>query len=160
MYGSSAPRLELPRREALRLFGMLLVGGALLPLPAAWADAGSDETAAFAAGTLAKVLAALGARPEANDAIQLSVPDFVENGAVVPVEVTSTLSGAQQLYIISEANPFPLVAKFGFPEGTEPYVSTRIKVASSCNIYAVVKSQDRYYSAVKATQVTVGGCGA
>lgn len=160
MLDSSVPRLELPRREALRLFGMLLAGGALLPLSAAWADAGSDESAAFAAGTLAKVLAALNARPEVSDAVRLSVPDFVENGAVVPVEVTSTLTGSQQLYLISEANPFPLVAQFRFPEGTEPYVSTRIKVASSCNIYAVVKSQDRYYSAVKATQVTVGGCGA
>jgi sulfur-oxidizing protein SoxY len=139
---------------------MLVLGGALLPQTAAWAQAGSDESAAFAAGTLAKVLAALDARPETNDSIHLSVPDFVENGAVVPIEVTSTLPGAQQLYIISEANPFPLVAKFSFPEGTEPYVSTRIKVASSCNIYAVVKSQDRYYSAMKLTQVTVGGCGA
>jgi sulfur-oxidizing protein SoxY len=150
----------MPRREALRLLRTLLIGGTLLPSAMAWADAGPDESAAFAAGTLNKVLAALKAQPNASDAVTLSVPDFVENGAVVPVEVTSTITGPQQLYIISESNPFPLVAKFDFPEGTAPFVSTRIKVASSCNIYAVVKSQDRYYSAVKATQVTVGGCGA
>jgi sulfur-oxidizing protein SoxY len=150
----------MPRREALRLLRTLLVGGALMPSLWAWADTVPEESAAFAAGTLARVLAALGAQPNASDALKLSVPDYVENGAVVPVELVSTLTGPQDFYIISEANPFPLVAKFSFPEGTEPYVSTRIKVASSCNITALVKSQDRYYSAVKATQVTVGGCGA
>jgi len=38
-------------------------------------------------------------------------------------------------------------------------VSTRIKVARSWNIYAVLQAEARYYSAVKATTVTVGGCG-
>jgi sulfur-oxidizing protein SoxY len=61
--------------------------------------------------------------------------------------------------LFSEANPFPLVARFFVPEGTLPYVSTRIKVAQSCNIYALVECEGRHYSAVKATTVTVGGCG-
>jgi sulfur-oxidizing protein SoxY len=92
--------------------------------------------------------------------ISLDVPDFVENGAMVPVEVTSRLAGAQDIYIISESNPFPLVARFSLPEGTEAFVATRIKVASSCNIYALVHSNGQFLSAMKATTVTVGGCGA
>jgi sulfur-oxidizing protein SoxY len=77
----------------------------------------------------------------------------------VPVEIASQLGGPQTIFVLSEANPFPLVARFFVPDGTLPYVSTRIKVAQSCNIYALVQSGARYYSAVKATTVTVGGCG-
>jgi len=77
----------------------------------------------------------------------------------VPVEVTSHLAGAQTLYVIAEANPYPMVARFNVPEGTDPYLATRIKVAQSCNIYAVVRSGEQLYWAAKATQVTIGGCG-
>jgi sulfur-oxidizing protein SoxY len=75
------------------------------------------------------------------------------------VEVTSEVAGSQTIFVFSEANPFPLVARFFVPEGTDPYVSTRIKVAGSCNIYALVQADGRFFSAVKSTTVTVGGCG-
>ena len=78
---------------------------------------------------------------------------------VVPVEVTSHLPDAQSIYLISESNPFPLVARLDFPEGTVPYVATRIKVAQSCNIYAVVRTGNQLVWTSKATQVTIGGCG-
>ena len=79
---------------------------------------------------------------------------------MVPVEISSRLPGPQDIYILSESNPFPLVARFSVPEGTDAFVSVRIKVASSCNIHALVHIEGRFLSAVKATTVTVGGCGA
>jgi len=145
------------RREALRLMAAALLAAGVLPWPAA--RAAENDALAFGSGSLEGALSALGATLDPSPEIRLTVPDFVENGSVVPVEVTSQLSGPQTIFLLSEANPFPLVARFFVPEGTLPYVSTRIKVARSCNIYAVVQAEDRYYSAVKATTVTVGGCG-
>jgi sulfur-oxidizing protein SoxY len=130
--------------------------GSCLPRGAAQAAA---EDSAFAVGSLKEVLGALGGQPAAGTQISIDVPDLVENGAVVPVEVTSDLPGAQSIYIVSEANPFPLVARLDFPEGTVPFIATRIKVAQSCNIYAVVRTGDQFVWASKGTQVTVGGCG-
>jgi sulfur-oxidizing protein SoxY len=171
MSGSSArlADLEAPdasvraRRRALVLFGGGLLGAALIPtvrLAAAEQAGLPGAKSVFGAGSLAEVLRMLDARPLPSDDISLRVPDFVENGAVVPVEIESRLSGVQDIYIISESNPFPLVARFSVPDGTEAFVSTRIKVASSCSIHALVQSNGQFFSAVKATTVTVGGCGA
>lgn len=154
-----APRPEASssRREALRLMAAALAAAGVLRWPAALAA--ENEALAFGSGSLEGALRALGAALDPSPQIRLTVPDFVENGSVVPVEVTSQLGGAQTIFVLSEANPFPLVARFLVPEGTLPYVSTRIKVARSCNIYALVAADGRCYSAVKATTVTVGGCG-
>jgi sulfur-oxidizing protein SoxY len=165
MYAWFAPRPDAPsdaaaaadRRAALRLMAAALVATGVLPWPAA--RAGENDALAFASGSLEAALRALGATLDASPKIRLAVPDFVDNGAVVPVEVTSQLSGPQTIFVLSEANPFPLVARFVVPDGTLPYVSTRIKVAKSCNIVALVLADGRFYSAVKATTVTVGGCG-
>ncbi len=144
------------RREVLRLMAAALVAAGVPP----WAArAAENDALAFASGSLEGALSALGGNLDPSPAIRLTVPDFVENGSVVPVEVTSELGGPQTFFLFSEANPFPLVARFFVPEGTVPYVSTRIKVAQSCNIYALVQADGRYYSAVKATTVTIGGCG-
>jgi sulfur-oxidizing protein SoxY len=173
MSGSSAPPADLheesgsrlaARRRALSMVGRALFAATLFPalrLRAETAPAAMNAAKpAFGAGSFAEVLRLLEASPTPSDDIALAVPDFVENGAMVPVEITSRLPGAQDIYIISEANPFPLVARFSVPDGTEAFVSTRIKVASSCNIHALVQSEGRFMSAVKATTVTVGGCGA
>jgi sulfur-oxidizing protein SoxY len=171
--GSSAPRAEFrrepetqlaSRRRALEILGRALLAATMLPalrLRAETAQAAVTAVKpAFGAGSLAEVLQLLDAHPVPSDDISLVVPDFVENGALVPVEITSRVPGAQQIYIISEANPFPLVARFSVPDATEAFVATRIKVANSCNIHALVQSDGRFLSAVKATTVTVGGCGA
>ncbi len=168
----SARRAELPpaervrlaaRRRALGMCCRAVFAAALVPalrLRAEPARAALTPKSPFGAGSLGEVLRLLDAHPAASDDLSLVVPDFVENGALVPVEITSRVPGAQDIYIISETNPFPLVARFSIPDGTEAFVSTRIKVASSGNVHALVQTEDRWLSTVKATTVTVGGCGA
>lgn len=173
MSGSSDPPAELlqtgdgqpvGRRRALVTLGHGLVATLLIPAFRLHAESAAPVAgivkSAFGAGSLAEVLRLLGASPTLSDQISLDVPDFFENGAMVPVEITSRLPGAQEIYIISESNPFPLVARFSMLDRTEAFVSTRIKVASSCNIHALVQYQGRFLSAVKPTTVAVGGCGA
>jgi sulfur-oxidizing protein SoxY len=148
------------RRRALGVLGAALLGAALTPALRARAASVAAAKPVFGAGSLAEVLSLLDARPTPSADVLLDVPDFVENGALVPVEITSHVRGTEEIYIVSEANPFPLVARFSVQDGTEAFVSTRIKVASSCNILALIRANGEFFSASKATTVTVGGCGA
>ncbi len=89
--------------------------------------------------------------------ITIKAPDIAENGAVVPVTVTTKLS-AGSISIIAEKNPIPLVASYNLSNTTEGYVATRIKMGTTSNVIAVVKSDGKLYSAKKEVKVTVGGC--
>src|SRR5256885_202521 len=44
--------------------------------------------------------------------IAITAPDIAENGAVVPVAVTSKIPNTQIISILAEKNPFPLAASF------------------------------------------------
>lgn len=154
---SAAEPPEAARRQTLKALSAALLAYGLVPQAPIFAA--ENPALAFGAGSLEGALSALGAKLDPSERVALTVPDFVENGSMVPVEVTSQLSGAQTVFVFSEANPFPLIARFSIPEGTQPFIATRIKVAESCNIFALVHAGGRYYSAVKSTRVTVGGCG-
>ena len=90
--------------------------------------------------------------------IVITAPDIAENGAVVPIAVTSKVPNTQSISIIAEKNPFPLAATFDFAGG-DAYVSTRVKLGQTSNVRAVVKADGKYYTVVKEVKVTVGGCG-
>lgn len=119
----------------------------------------AEEDLAFDAATMQEALRALGGVPAVGSQVVLTVPDLAENGAVVPVTVDCNLPGAHEIFIVVEANPNPLCVRFTIPQGTEPFVSTRIKMAESSNIYAVVRANGKLYSTFRSTAVTVGGCG-
>ena len=40
-----------------------------------------------------------------------------------------------------------------------PAISTRVKMAQTSNVYALVKADGKYYVASKEIKVTLGGCG-
>ena len=89
----------------------------------------------------------------------MSTPDIAENGAVVPIGVTSTIPKTERIAILVEKNPNMLAASFDLPAGTEPTVTTRVKMGQSSNVYALVKADGKYYVAQKEVKVTLGGCG-
>ena len=146
------------RRRALKQGGAfaVLVGCGLLTARQAQA---AVDGAAFEVKTLAEALKLLGGTPADSKELSISSPDIAENGAVVPIAVTSKLPKTQEIYILVEKNPQPLAATFTVPEGTEPFVSTRVKMGQSTNVYAVVKADGKLYSTAKETKVTLGGCG-
>ncbi|MGB5260034.1 MAG: thiosulfate oxidation carrier protein SoxY [Gammaproteobacteria bacterium] len=95
----------------------------------------------------------------ASDKIKIKAPDIAENGAVVPVSITTDIAGAKSISIITEKNQTPLTASFDLGTGAEGYVSTRVKMGKTSNLIAVVKADGKLYSAVKEVKVTIGGCG-
>mgnify|MGYP001827734489 FL=1 len=94
-----------------------------------------------------------------SDKIKIKAPDIAENGAVVPVSVTTDISGASSISIIAEKNANPLAASFDLGPGTEGYVSTRIKMGKTASVIAVVKADGKLHSTGKEVKVTIGGCG-
>ena len=110
-------------------------------------------------GAFADALRATGGELASSADIALRVPPLAENGAFVPVTVSSALAGTQEISIVVATNPNPMVVRFTIPDGTEPFVSTRVKVASSGRVYALVKADEKLYATFADTQVTVGGCG-
>ncbi|MCC6533711.1 MAG: thiosulfate oxidation carrier protein SoxY [Burkholderiales bacterium] len=127
---------------------------AVMPAGAARNAAGFDSKAA------AEAVKHLGATDalESKDII-ITAPDIAENGAVVPIAVTSKLPNTQSISIIAEKNPFPLAATFDFGSGAEGYASVRLKMGQTSNVRAIVKADGKFYTAVKEVKVTVGGCG-
>ena len=116
---------------------------------------------AFKAGTAGDVITSLFDAGEVTPSadIKIKAPDIAENGAVVPITVTTSLPNLETIAIIAEKNPAPLAASFDLGGASEGYVSTRIKMGKTSNVVAVVKSGGKLYSASKEVKVTIGGCG-
>ena len=116
--------------------------------------------AAFDAKSMADTLKALGAgSPVDSKDVQVTGPDIAENGAVVPVGVSTTLPNVSMVAILIEKNPNALAASFTLPEGTEAAVQTRVKMGQTSNVYALVKADGKFFMATKEIKVTLGGCG-
>ena len=92
-------------------------------------------------------------------AIHIDVHDVIENGAIVPVNITTELPAAESITILVAKNPNPLIATFNLGPGCSGSIATRIKVAQPSDIIAMVKSQGKLYSARKFVEVITGGCG-
>ena len=142
---------------AAGVIGVAIGAGLLTPreVLAAW------NKSAFEAKSVADARKALLGTTETTESTEITVkaPDIAENGAVVPVTVSSTLSGVTSISIFADKNPTPLTSTYELPDGTLPYISTRIKMAKTSNVIAVVKAGGKLYSARKEVKVTIGGCG-
>jgi sulfur-oxidizing protein SoxY len=137
------------------------LGLGAFPFPAfADADAKQWPSGAFSSKSEAETLKALyGKSAEASDKVNLDAPEIAENGAVVPIAVTSTLPNVTGIAILVLENPNVLAAAYKIPAGTQASVSNRLKMAKTGKVVAVVESGGKLYSASKEVKVTVGGCG-
>ena len=95
----------------------------------------------------------------ASDQIELKLPVIAENGAVVPVTISTSLENVESISIVVEKNPRPLAATFEILPGTLPEISSRIKMGQTSDVMAVVKTDHGIYSTAKEVKVTIGGCG-
>lgn len=90
--------------------------------------------------------------------VKLKAPDIAENGAVIPVTVSTKLIGSK-VAIFQDSNPESTVAIFTVPENGIINYSVRIKMAKTGTVTAVVESNGKLYSSSKIVKVTIGGCG-
>jgi sulfur-oxidizing protein SoxY len=156
--------LSATRRLILRGAGTVaLIGLGAVPfgLPAALAAANDKyPEEAFKQKNDADAIKALyGKAAEASDKVKMDAPEIAENGAVVPISVTTTLADVTSISFLVSENPIALVASYRIPAGTVPGVANRIKMAKTSNVIVVVEAGGKLYSAAKEVKVTVGGCG-
>jgi sulfur-oxidizing protein SoxY len=156
--------MDVKRREVLKTGGgvtLLTLLAAAGWLPAGEAAAADWNKVAFETNTMDATLKALGAGTPAQskDITFFQTPDIAENGAVVPIGVTSAIPKTEAIAILIEKNPNMLTAMFELPPGTEPSLSTRVKMGQSSNVYALVKADGKFFVASKEIKVTLGGCG-
>jgi sulfur-oxidizing protein SoxY len=151
------------RRTFLKSAGVagtvvVAIGAGLLKsgevLAAAW------NTTAFGAKNISDAMSGAGfaGAAESKD-IVIKAPEIAENGAVVPVEVTSNIAGTTSMAIFVEKNPTPMVGSFELMNGAEPYISTRIKMGQTSLVRVAVKAGGKTFMASKEVKVTIGGCG-
>jgi sulfur-oxidizing protein SoxY len=155
---STTRRLILQGAGAVALVGLGNVAFGLAPAFAAAND--KYPEAAFKAKSDADAIKALyGRSAEPSEKVKLDAPEIAENGAVVPISVSTGLTEVTSISILVAENPNALAASYRIPAGTMPSVGNRLKMAKTSNVIAIVEAGGRLYSATKEVKVTVGGCG-
>jgi sulfur-oxidizing protein SoxY len=144
---------NLSRRTVLGALAALLLQP-LAALAAAW---NKDAFGAKSAPDALKSLGIAGAAPSKD--VVIEAPEIAENGAVVPVEITSNVRGTTGLVVLIDHNPFPLVARFDFAEGALPFVKLNVKMGETSDVRVIAEAGGRHFVATKEIKVTIGGCG-
>lgn len=93
------------------------------------------------------------------DKINLNIPEIAENGALVPVTVTSSIKDIQSIAIVVEQNPVPLAIQAQLMPELETFLSARLKIASTSFVFALAETEREFFSVKKKVKVTIGGCG-
>src|SRR5690606_30833591 len=127
------------RREVLKAGAgatvyMLAVSAGLIHPGRALAQGQAWNKAALESKTVADAAKALGAAaPVQSDQVRFvnPTPDIAENGAVVPVTVSSSLPKTESIAILVAKNPNTLAANFKVGEGADPFISTRVKMGET-----------------------------
>jgi sulfur-oxidizing protein SoxY len=119
------------------------------------------NTAAFEVKTMAELVKMLGgSAPTESTDVTITGPDIAENGAVVPVGVSTALPGVKRLLVLVEKNPSVMSAMFEVGDAVDANFSTRVKMSQSSNVYAVAMMGDgNVLFSQKEVKVTLGGCG-
>jgi sulfur-oxidizing protein SoxY len=151
-------RLILKGAASVALVGLGNLPFGLAPAFAAANDKYPEE-AFKQKGDADAIKALYGKTAEPSDKVKLDAPEIAENGAVVPISVSSSLPDVTSISILVAENPNALAASYKIPAGTLPSVGNRLKMAKTTNVIAVVEAGGKLYSATKEVKVTVGGCG-
>jgi sulfur-oxidizing protein SoxY len=142
--------MKSARRTLLQSGLGVLTLGLFKPI-AAWA---SWNSAAFEATSMAEALRELGVvTAKHTSLIRIDVPEVVEHGALVPVEIMSDLDGTKALSLLINRNPAPFVARFQFMTGAVPFVRLNVRMAESSWLHVIAEADGKHYVATR--QVTI-----
>ena len=156
--------LPVTRRLVLRGAGSVALAGlgvVVLPAPSVFAAANDKypEDAFKQKDNKEAIRLLYGRTAEPSDKIKLDAPEIAENGAVVPISVSTSLADVTSIAFVVPENPNVLAAYYKIPQGTMPNVANRLKMAKTSNVTVIVEAGGKLFSASKEVKVTVGGCG-
>ena len=147
-------------RDAVALAATWVAGGAGIVYSTLTNAAPRPDAAFLAKDVDTALMEALGTREATNsDQIKLDAPLQAENGAVVPIEVSTTLPSPESIAVIVPNNPTPLLTVIETTPRSGNYFRMRIKMGGSDKIMVYVKSGGQWYVTSQEVRVAVGGCG-
>lgn len=150
-------RTFLANTLAVSATGIAISSGLLSSQLALAEEPATNPFTAKTVDEVLKLINAVDAKPSTE--IQLKAPEIAENGAVVPLTISSAMAGVTAISIVVANNPTPLAATFTIPEGTKAEVATRIKMAKTSDVIALVQTKEGLFSTKQEIKVTIGGCG-
>src|ERR1051325_1645205 len=137
-----------------------LIGAAAILLLKPFAALAAWHKEAFGAKSAGDALKSLGAANAVpSQDVQIEAPQIAENGAVVPVEISSNIKGTTSILVLIDKNPFPLAGRFDFAEGALPFVKVNLKMNETSDVRVVAEAGGKHYFATREIKVTIGGCG-
>jgi sulfur-oxidizing protein SoxY len=137
-----------------------LLGAAAVLLLKPLAALAAWHKEAFGAKSAPDALKSLGvANAVPSQDVQIEAPQIAENGAVVPVEISSNIKGTTSILVLIDKNPFPLAGRFDFAEGALPFVKVNLKMNETSDVRVVAEAGGKHYFATREIKVTIGGCG-
>jgi len=164
-------RLKMSRRGFLRALVTMIAGTAVLKdllipdkVTAQAGQLGMPQPDELVDATLKRLFGSRGFQ-RGDDKIKVELPQIAEDGGSVAIGIDSSLpvSGAvalSSLYIISDKNRRPMLAKFSFtPECGRASVATSVRLATSTDVRVVAEMSDgTLYSVIRPVRVTISGC--
>jgi sulfur-oxidizing protein SoxY len=97
--------------------------------------------------------------------IKLELPQIAEDGGNVGISVETNLPASgpthvRSVYLISDKNRLPMLAKFTFaPESGKAFVATSVRLATTTDVRAIVEMNDgALYGVSRHVRVTISGC--
>jgi sulfur-oxidizing protein SoxY len=154
--------------RALAVFGTCAaLAEEMLVVAQAWAQTGSSGLPLPDESVEATLKRLFGNRPmvPGEGKLKLDLPQIAEDGGNVSIAVEASLpvNGANPLnhiYVISDKNRRPMIAKFSFgPQAGKAFVATQIRLATSTDVRAVAEMSDgTLYAVTRNVRVTISGC--
>jgi len=87
------------------------------------------------------------------------LPQVAENGAVIPISISSELDNIRRIFILVEKNPTQLAAEITLSPNVPVYLTARIKMAESCDVWVVADQNGQLLCCRRWVKVVQGGCG-
>jgi sulfur-oxidizing protein SoxY len=92
-------------------------------------------------------------------AAELTVPETVEMADMVPLSLRVRLNNLESITIVGDKNPNPIIAHYRLDPRLQPYLATRVRLARSSDVTALVKANGTLHHATRHVQASIGGCG-
>ena len=136
-------------------FGFFPAGGLAIGNEKSWQQSWFEN-----GKTIQETFAALGVGEAIVDQrVLIQAPDTAENGAYVGIGIESSIPNIDAVAFLVEKNPSVLAGYFEIMKTEKLKLGTKIKMAETSDLVALVKAGDKYFMNTRNIKVVLGGCG-
>lgn len=78
--------------------------------------------------------------------IDIQLPARVENGAVVPIRIESSIADTRRLVLLIDNHPMARVGSCEFSGSADPVFSVHVRIDVACRVTAMISDGQRWYA--------------